>query len=417
MRVAQVTGTVRRHRGVAYLCLSIFATSLGMGVISPIFPLYTDQEFQVTRTQIGLAVGLLGVGRIFTSLPAGYLAQRFGRRIVLSLGTAANFIGAVMVPFAFSFSWLLVWRMISGFGSSMFTTGVSVYLRDVSTPETRGRFLSLHELSILVGASIGPIIGGFMGDRFGLRSPLFLQAILILGALGLVTGLVPETKPSGTAVDGSSVSVSRAGPQGATLAGTYRTLVLSSGFILVGLLNLMIVTNRQGGRFTIMPLYGEAKGFSAGQLGLFLSITHLPQFFATLASGIASDRFGRKVTVVPAITLISLGILVFIHSGTIPELMLSGVLLGLGEGLIGPPLVAFFADIAPPGQEGVTMGLFRTFGGAGSLVGALLLGGVADLLGFGWSLGIDAILLVGAALGVMLIVRESAGPRISRTGD
>ena len=52
-----------------------------MGVISPIFPLYADQEFQVTRIQIGLAVGLLGVGRIFTSLPAGYLA-----RMVLVLG-------------------------------------------------------------------------------------------------------------------------------------------------------------------------------------------------------------------------------------------------------------------------------------------------------------------------------------------
>ena len=68
--------------------------------------------------------------------------------------------------------------------------------------------------------------------------------------------------------------------------------------------------------------------------------------------------------------------------------MVSGVLLGLGEGFAGPPLVAYFADIAPPGLEGITMGLFRTFGGAGSLLGAILLGGVADLLGFAWSLGI-----------------------------
>ena len=414
MSVAQVSGALRRHPGVVFLCVGIFATSLGMGVISPVFPLFVDQEFDLTRTQIALAVGLLGVGRIFTSVPAGYLTQRYGRRMVLVLGTATNLIGAVMLPFPFSYAWLLVWRMISGLGSSMFITGVSVYLRDASTPETRGRFLSLHELSILVGQSIGPVIGGLVGEGMGLRAPLFLQAVLIFGALVLIMALVPETKPKAPSTSRSQRPSSPAGLPKASSPGTYRTLIFSSGFIMVGLLNLMVVTNRQGGRFTIMPLYGEDKGFTPSQLGLFFSITHIPQFFTTLASGIASDRFGRKFTVIPATALIALGILLFIYSSTAAELMVSGILLGLGEGLIGPPVVAFFADIAPPGQEGITMGLFRTFGGVGSLVGVLVLGGVADLLGFGWSLGVDAILLGAVAFGVMLMVRETVGRRADR---
>jgi MFS family permease len=188
-----------------------------------------------------------------------------------------------------------------------------------------------------------------------------------------------------------------------------RRLLLSPGLIFVGLFSLMIVANRQDGRFTVMPLYGEAKGFGPDQLGAFISITHFPQFFTTMAAGFLSDRFGRKFTIVPAVALITLGIVMFILSGSFPELLLSGVLLGLGEGLAGPPTVAFFADIAPPGLEGVTMGLFRTFGGIGSLVGAILLGGVADLSSFAWSLGVDAILLIAAALGMMLLVRETAG--------
>jgi MFS family permease len=72
-------------------------------------------------------------------------------------------------------------------------------------------------------------------------------------------------------------------------------------------------------------------------------------------------------------------------------------------------MLAFFADIAPPGLEGVTMGLYRTFGGGGSLVGALVLGAVADMSGFAWSLGADAMLLTAAALGVVFIVKETAG--------
>ncbi|PKB64381.1 MAG: hypothetical protein BZY80_03010 [SAR202 cluster bacterium Io17-Chloro-G2] len=412
MKPSNFALALSRNRGVAFLCVSIFAGSLGMGMIAPVLPLFVDQEFHVSRTQVGLAVGLFGVGRIFVSLPAGYLTQRLGRRFVLILGTAVNSLGAFMVAISFSYRWLVGWRMVSGIGSTMTTTAVSVFLSDVSRPENRARFLSLHELSILAAQSIGPVIGGFMGDHMGLRAPLYFQGLLMLVGMFVVVFGVPETRPwpvGSSLPAGRSTRSSGPGASGATPPGAYRRLLLNPGFILVGLLGMMIVANRQGGRFTVMPLYGEAKGFQPSQLGIFIAITHLPQFFTTLASGFIADRFGRKVTVVPAVVLISLGILLFIYTNSFPGLVISGVLLGLGEGLAGPPLVAYFADIAPPGLEGVTMGLFRTFGGAGSLLGAILLGGVADLLGFAWSLGIDAILLVATALGVMVVVHETAG--------
>ena len=142
-----------------------------MGVIAPVLPLFTDQEFNVNRTQVGLAVGLFGVGRIFVSLPAGYLTQRYGRRFVLILGAAINALGAFMVAISFSYRWLVGWRMVSGIGTTLSTTGVSVFLSDISGHQNRARLLSLHELSILAAQSIGPIIGGFMGDHMGLRMP------------------------------------------------------------------------------------------------------------------------------------------------------------------------------------------------------------------------------------------------------
>lgn len=411
MNLPLLKNTISHHRGVVFLCLAIFLNSWGMGAISPILPLFTDQEFQVNRTQVGLAVGLHGMARLFVGVPAGYLSQLYGRRFVLNVGAAINLLGATMVALSFSYSWLVIWRLISGIGTAMFTTGVTVYLSDVATPDTRARFLSLHELSVLVGATLGPITGGFMGEHLGLRAPLFWQVALIMISLALLLKFVPESKrqasppsPRGRGSAAGSVPPTAA-------PGSLRRLLLSPAFIFVGLFGLMIVANRQGGRFSVMPLYGETKGFRPDQLGAFISITHFPQFFTTMAAGFMADKFGRKFTIIPAVVLISLGILVFIVSGNFLELMASGVLLGLGEGLAGPPSVAFFADIAPPGLEGVTMGLFRTFGGVGSLVGALLLGGVADLAGFTWSLTVDAVLLLASGLGVMLLVRETARRR------
>lgn len=385
-----------------------------MGAISPVLPLFADQEFHVSRTQIGLAVGLFGMARLITSLPAGYLAQRNGCKFVLGLGTAINLLGASMVAVSFSFVWLLVWRLVSGLGASMYTTGVSVYLHDVASADNRARLLGLQEMSILVGQSLGPVTGGYIGELFGLRMPLYLQAGLIAVALATLLLLVPESRPGIPSPPARLRATGGSRPSTAPPGGL-RRLLRSPGFVFVGLFSLMIVANRQGARFSIMPLYGETKGFRADQLGAFISVTHIPQFFTTVAAGFLSDRFGRKSTILPAVVLIILGIIVFSRGTTIFELMFSGVLLGLGEGLSGPPSVAFFADIAPPGLAGVTMGLYRTFGGVGSVVGALLLGGVADLAGFDWSLGVDAILLGAAASGMMLLVRETAGRRTRRT--
>ncbi|MBH38780.1 MAG: hypothetical protein CL788_01125 [Chloroflexi bacterium] len=402
---------LKARPGVFYLCTTIFLTSVGMGALAPILPLFTESEFLVNRTQVGIAVGLFGISRIFTSLPAGYLTQRYGRRVVLQVGSIISVIGAVMVAFSFSYTWLICWRFISGLGWSVYLTGSSVYLRDVASVDNRARFLSLLEMSILAGQSLGPLLGGYLGDRWGYRIPLHISAVFVALSFLVLQFLVPESRsrisvtsePHGNETRKES---SEAGGDTRERQGLLR-LLLSPAFIFVGMFTLMIVANRQGGRFSVLPLYGESKGFTASQLGSFISVTHIPQFFTTMLAGFLSDKFGRKSTIIPAVTLITIGLMLFIFTDNVHKLILSGVLLGLGEGLAGPPSLAFFADIAPPGLEGVTMGLYRTFGGVGSAIGALLLGGVADLAGFVASLVVDAALLICAAIGVMVFVKET----------
>ena len=157
----------------------------------------------------------------------------------------------------------------------------------------------------------------------------------------------------------------------------------------------------------VLPLFGRAKGFDQGGMGLWISVTHFPQFFTTIASGYLSDRFGRKTPIIPSIALICLGIAAFIWAGNLWQLLLSGALLGLGEGLGSPASTVFFADIAPPGMEGVTIGLLRTFGGVGTIAGALALGAIADVAGFPWALWVDAAILAASGIGLVLFVRET----------
>ena len=423
---ASLTG---RYRGVSILCVVVALNSFGMGAIAPVLPLFLEQEYGVSAAEIGITIGLFGFGRLVTSLPAGYLAQRYGRKGVLGLGAAINVVGAAMVSVSFSYAWLTGWRFVSGFGGSIFLTVATIYLRDEATPATRGRLLSLQELSILAGQTLGPVLGGYMADIFGLRVPLYVQAALMAASLGVIVLALPESRwreevaerrrrdsapspqPSPARGEGvGSAQSSAAGgegePEGRQPGAMWR-LMLSPAFIFVGMFALMIVANRQGARFSVMPLFGRDKGFEPDALGLWISITHFPQFFTTLASGYLSDRFGRKTPIIPAITLLALGIGTFIWADNLWQLLLSGVLLGMGEGLGSPAGTVFFADIAPPGMEGVTIGLLRTFGGVGTIVGALALGAIADWAGFSWALWIDAAILAATGIGLMVFVRET----------
>ena len=402
-----------RYRGVSVLCVVVALNSFGMGAIAPVLPLFLEQEYGVSAAEIGITIGLFGFGRLVTSLPAGYLAQRYGRKGVLGLGAAINVLGAAMVSVSFSYAWLTGWRFVSGFGGSIFLTVATIYLRDEATPATRGRLLSLQELSILAGQILGPLLGGYLGSIFGLRVPLYVQAALMAVSLGVIVLALPESRwreeaarrdaapspqPSPTGGEGESDQRQR---------GAMWRLMLSPAFIFVGLFALMIVANRQGARFSVMPLFGRDKGFEPDALGLWISVTHFPQFFTTLASGYLSDRFGRKTPIIPAITLLALGIGTFIWADNLWQLLLSGVLLGMGEGLGSPAGTVFFADIAPPGMEGVTIGLLRTFGGVGTIVGALALGAIADFAGFAWALWVDAAILAASGIGLVLFVRET----------
>lgn len=405
--IAALTGP---YRSVALISICGALNSFGMGTIGPILPLFTQQEFHVSATEVGFAVGLFGAGRMFTGVPAGILTQRYGRKPVIALGAAVNLLGAAMVSLSFNFWWLTGWRFVSGLGASAFTTVVTVYLRDESTPATRGRILSTQEMSILAGQILGPLVGGYLGSVFGLRIPLFAQAGLMALSLALILFALPESRWREQQAAPQASRVRTPAPDDdASLRprNAFLSLVMSPAFIFVGLFAVMIVANRQGGRFSVMPLYGDAKGFGPAELGWWLSLTHLPQFFSTMASGFLSDRFGRKSPFIPSVILMCAGIAAFVWAGSLWQLLLSGVLMGMGEGLGSPAGVVFYADIAPPGLEGVTMGIFRSFSGVGTMAGALGFGALADLAGFHWALWVDAILFAVAGIGVMLFVRET----------
>jgi MFS family permease len=314
---------------------------------------------------------------------------------------------------------MAAWRFVNGAGSAMFFTGAVSFIALISTPHNRGRLMSLQIGSLLLGTDIGPIIGGVIADHFGFRWPFYIAGIIsAVAATGILIKLreVPER-------DGSSM------PQRPETKGqqnrkmdfrTIHDLLANPTFLILCIFTLLVFFTRSGSRQTLMPLLAVDKvGMSATQLGfLFFLMTTMNLILAIMA-GALTDRFGRKAMILPGAFLTMMGLSFFAWTTTIPSFFGAAFLLGLGTGVIGPTPAAYAGDMAPPGKTGTTMGLYRTFGDLGLIIGPLLLGWISDAFDrqFGNALGesvameFNAILLLLTASLLTWVGIETAGRR------
>ena len=388
--------TIRSNEALLGLLIATAISMSGQGIISPVLPLYA-QTFQVDIVMVGMAVSAFGLARLFLGLPAGLAADRYGRHRLLVLGACLFALANVAAGLAGSFWFLIACRLLAGAGSSVFLTTGRVVIADLSTPANRGRLMAYYELSFVLGISLGPAVGGFVAELFGYASPFFLVGVLAtIGALW--THLrVPETRPAGPA---------GAGPR----PGLRPSFFFYPPLLGVGLVALAVFFTRTGSRQGILPLVGAAAGLTPGQIGLIYTGVLLAEMVLMPGAGLLADRLDRRFVLVAGLVVPALGLLLLVTDQGIGSFMLASLLVGVGLAATGPALAATFIEEAPPaGGPGLSMGLYRTYGDIGSLLGGPLLGWVADRTGFRGSMAANALLLSAATAGFLALAPRRQG--------
>lgn len=123
-----------------------FDASVISGVVSAI-----EDEFQLTKIQLGWSVASLTLAATFAMLISGSLSDRFGRRAVLRVAAASFAVSAILSAFAPTFEWLVIARMLGGFGVGAALIIAPIYIAEISPSEKRGKLVSLNQLNIVVG--------------------------------------------------------------------------------------------------------------------------------------------------------------------------------------------------------------------------------------------------------------------------
>jgi len=169
----------------------------------------------------------------------------------------------------------------------------------------------------------------------------------------------------------------------------------------------VIGATRTASRQTIMPLMAVASfGMGAGTLGVLFTVMSMVNLVLIPPAAMIADRFGRKAAIVPSGLTVAVGLAIMAVSPNLATFVGGAMVLALGTSIAGPAPAAYAADIAPPHLRGLAMGLYRSSGDIGFLIGPIILGLVADASDYGWALWLNTVLIAAASL-FFLTARET----------
>ncbi|MEM9203540.1 MAG: MFS transporter [Actinomycetota bacterium] len=385
------------------LCFATFLVMAGQGVVSPIIPLYA-KDFGVSAATVGLTLTVFALARLIVNVPAGIIADRFGRRILLVGGPTMTSVGMIGSGLADSIGELLVWRFVAGAGSAFYMSGAMIYLIDIAAPDQRTRYVAINQWALTVGFALGPGIGGLVADRYGLSTPFY-----VVGVMGIVTAVyavvrLPETRDEAVAED----------KQVAGEAMSTWSFVLSRRFLLVALASATIFMTRAGTRATLMPLHAdEGLGWGPAEIGLVFTLTGAMTLFTLMPAAWAADHISRRFVIGFSGVFAGLGALLAAGVVTPLGFVLGNVVMSLGTGTAGPAPAAYVAEIAPPGKRGIAVALYRSAGDIGFLAAPPLLGLLAEVTSLSTALAVSGLLV--AMGGVVLVAGSRREPAAGRS--
>ncbi|MEM9464708.1 MAG: MFS transporter [Actinomycetota bacterium] len=393
---------LRRSEELIVLCFATFLVMAGQGVVSPVIPLYA-KDFGVSAATVGLTLTVFALARLIVNVPAGIIADRYGRRILLIGGPIITSIGMFGSGLSDSIGELLVWRFVAGAGSAFYMSGAMIYLIDIAAPEQRTRYVAVNQWALTLGFALGPGVGGLLGATYSLATPFY-----VVGGMGILTAVyavirLPETRDQAADEDADG---------DAPTMGAW-TFALSRPFLLVALASATIFMTRAGTRATLMPLHADdALGWGPAEIGAVFTVTGLMTLFTLMPAAWASDHISRRFVV--GFSGVFAGLGAALAGGIVTPLgfVLGNVVMSLGTGTAGPAPAAYVADIAPAGKRGLAVALYRSAGDVGFLAAPPLLGLLAEATSLSTALVVSGVIV--AAGGLVFVAGSRGDPAAGR---
>lgn len=358
----------------------------------------------------------------------GKLSDVFGRKRIVLFGVVVFLIASALCGLSQSTGQLIAFRALQGVGSASLFTSAFAVVADLFPPAERGKYSGLFGAVFAVSSLVGPLLGGFITDRFGWHWVFFINLPIGAVALTFIVLRMPALKPRlevhptidvigavllALAVVPFLIALTlgkpavREGELGYLWTDWHVLSLFAVATVALGafitwelrvkepLVDLRLFKNKSvavgsatvfllGGAFltpmVFFPLFMvNVVGVTATASGLTISPLVLGVVAGNVLSGQLVSRIGKyKPLMLGSLVLLIAGFammaLTLTSSSTQSEVTVKMVLLGLGLGPSIPLYTIAIQNAVPPQQLGVTTSMVTFFRQMGSTVGIAIVG-------------------------------------------
>ncbi|KER09435.1 MAG: MFS transporter [[Candidatus Thermochlorobacteriaceae] bacterium GBChlB] len=392
---------------LAILFFTVFLDLIGFGIVLPLLPNYA-RELGASPFLIGLCAAAYSVMQFFSSPIWGTFSDTVGRRPIILSSVATSVVSYLIFSQAHSIWLLLVSRVLAGIGSANVSV-TQAYITDISTKDTRSKYLGILGAAFGLGFVLGPPLGGFIKTAYGTDVVGYTAAAFTFIDLLLAYFLLPESLKE-RKTDGASFKVFNAHGflEALRRPAVNRLMVISFCFIFA-FVNMQI---------SVPLLWKEHYAMTDEHIGYLFSFIGIVSVIVQGGLiGRFSKQFGERALLLAGVVLMLAGILLLPYIPT--SLMFSIGLIGLiflavGNGLVTPVNTALISLYTPPEEQGETLGIAQSIGSLARITGPFS-GSLFYALDYHapyWVGG--AALVLGAVLAASLFDKSFA-PAVSTT--
>jgi MFS transporter, DHA1 family, multidrug resistance protein len=191
------------------LLTNLFIAFLGIGLVIPVTPTIMN-ELHLTGTTVGYMVASFALTQLLISPIAGRWVDQFGRKIMIIIGLIFFSVSEYLFGIGKTVELLFISRMLGGVSAAFIMPGVTAFIADITTIETRSKALGYMSAAISTGFIIGPGIGGFLAE-INSRLPFFFAAGLAIFAavLSIITLREPDRNSENETVENGRKGLKR----------------------------------------------------------------------------------------------------------------------------------------------------------------------------------------------------------------
>lgn len=364
----------------------------GLFVVLPLFSLYALQKDGVNEILLGVSIGGYALTQMLFQVPFGILSDKIGRKVTIIIGLIIFFIGSIICAVSTDIYTLIFGRFLQGAGA--IGAVITAMISDLVKEEVRGKAMAMMGGSIAMSFALSMILGPIIGANYGIDKLFYLTAFLTILSILVVIKVENPPKISHDYEEKTKLS---------ELLKDRNLLTMDiTNFLQKGIMTMT---------FVIIPIVlTKEYGWDKSDLySVYIPATILG-ILAMGPAAIFTEKKGKaKETLTIGIIFFALSFVLFGLNSSATMFVIAVIVFFIGFNVHEPIMQSLTSKFAKVHQKGFALGVFNSFGYAGTFSGGLL-----GSMAIKYDLSTISFIIVLLAIVWIILIAMMPNPALSK---